>query len=100
MLFRSMFLSSAILAVLSTTASAQSLGVAACDEFIVKFEACAKKQPEAQTAQLNQAITQMRTGWKALADNPQTKPALEQACKQVTEAMKPQLNAAPYSCGF
>jgi hypothetical protein len=100
MLSRSIILSAAVVIGLSTAARAQSLGVPACDEFIVKFEACAKKQPEAQTAQLNQAITQMRTGWKALADNPQTKPALEQACKQVTEAMKPQLNAAPYSCGF
>jgi hypothetical protein len=99
-MFRSIILSAAIVAGLSTSASAQSLGVPACDEFIVKFETCVKKQPEAQSAALNQAVTQMRTSWKTLADNPQTKPALEQACKQVTEAMKPQLNAAPYSCGF
>jgi uncharacterized protein YecT (DUF1311 family) len=99
-MFRSIILSAAIVACLSIAASAQSLGVPACDEFIVKFETCVKKQPEAQSAALNQAVTQMRTSWKSLADNPQTKPALEQACKQVTEAMKPQLNAAPYSCGF
>ncbi|MGL4634510.1 MAG: hypothetical protein ACRCWF_00875 [Beijerinckiaceae bacterium] len=77
-----------------------AVGIPVCDAFLTKYDACMKNQPAAQKAQFDQMMTQMRTSWKQMAANPQSKPALETACKQITDQMKTQLNAAPYNCGF
>jgi hypothetical protein len=76
------------------------VGIEACDTFIEKYDACMKDKVGAQRAQFDQMITQLRTSWKQMADNPQTKPSLEQSCKQTTKSIKQSLNAAPYNCGF
>ena len=76
------------------------VGVEACDTFLDKYQTCVKNQAGDQRAQLDQMITQLRTQWKQMASDPQTKPSLEAACKQSIEAVKPSLNAAPYNCGF
>jgi hypothetical protein len=83
--------------------SQDAVGVPACDTFLTKFDACMKAQPgiqNAQKAQFDQMIQQMRTSWKQMAANPQAKPALETSCQQMTEQMKVTLNAAPYNCGL
>ena len=76
------------------------VGVEACDTFLDKYQTCVKDQAGDQRAQLDQMITQLRTQWKQMASDPQTKPSLETACKQSIEAVKPSLNAAPYNRGF
>jgi len=76
------------------------VGVEACDTFLDKYQTCVKDKAGDQRAQLEQMITQLRTQWKQMAADPQTKPSLETACKQSIEAVKPSLNAAPYNCGF
>ena len=76
------------------------VGVEVCDIFLDKYQTCVKEQAGDQRAQLDQMITQLRTQWKQMASDSQTKPALETACKQSIEAVKPSLNAAPYNCGF
>ena len=63
-------------------ARAQELGVPACDAFLTKYEACMARQGAAAQAQYSQMIAQWRSAWKTLADNPQTKPTLENICKQ------------------
>jgi hypothetical protein len=69
----------------STAASSGDVGVAECDEYIKKYEACAGKVPEAARAAYNNALAQTRASWKKLADNPQTRASLAAACKQATE---------------
>jgi hypothetical protein len=76
------------------------VGIEVCDTFLDKYQTCVKDKAGDQRAQLEQMITQLRTQWKQMASDPQTKPSLEAACKQSIEAVKPSLNAAPYNCGF
>jgi hypothetical protein len=76
------------------------VGIEVCDTFLDKYQTCVKDKAGDQRAQLEQMITQLRTLWKQMASDPQTKPSLEAACKQSIEAVKPSLNAAPYNCGF
>ena len=76
------------------------VGVELCDTFLDKYETCVKDKAGDQRAQLEQMIGQLRTTWKQMAADPQTKPSLEAACKQSIESVKPSLNAAPYNCGF
>lgn len=77
------------------------VGIEVCDVFLDKYQACVKdKTAGDQRAQLEQMIGQLRTQWKQLAADPQTKPSLEAACKQTIDSVKPTLNAAPYNCGF
>jgi hypothetical protein len=82
-----------------TAASAQTTGVAACDDFLKKYEACVTgKVPAAQRATFQTQLDQTRKTWTELAKNPQTKSALEGSCKQTIEQMKSAMQA--YGCSF
>jgi len=83
----------------STTASANKIGVPECDEYIAAYDACVSgKVPEVARAQYKTALDQLRTSWKKLADNPQTKPSLAVACKQATEQARTAMKT--YNCTF
>ena len=95
------FLALAALCCAPSLAIAQEkVGVESCDVFLAKYEACMKDKVGGQKAQLDQAITQLRTSWKQVASNPQTKSMLDQTCKQTSDSMKASLNAPPHNCGF
>ena len=82
-----------------TTASAQSTGIAACDEFLTKYDACVgSKVPEAQRATFKMQIDQTRKAWVDMAKNPSTKATMESTCKQTLDATKASLTA--YGCSF
>ena len=55
------------------------VGVEACDTFLDKYQTCVKDKAGDQRAQLEQMIGQLRTTWKQMAADPQTKPSLEAA---------------------
>ena len=76
------------------------VGIEVCDSFLDKYEACVKDQAGDQRAQFDQMIKQLRSTWKQMASDAQTKPSLEQACKLTVESVKSSLNAPPYNCGF
>lgn len=84
----------------STTASAgDKIGVAECDDFIAKYEACVSgKVPEMARAQYQSAVKQWKESWKKLADNPQTKGTLAAACKQAREQQEAALKS--FGCTF
>ena len=83
----------------STTASADKIGVPECDEYIAAYDACVSgKVPEVARPQYKAAFDQLRTSWKKLADNPQTKPSLAAACKQATEQARTAMKT--YNCTF
>ncbi len=81
------------------TASADSIGVAECDEFIKKYEACVSSNvPEAARASYQTGIDTWRKSWKDLASNPQTKSTLADICKRSLEDTKKSMTA--FSCAW
>ena len=77
-----------------TTASGDKIGVAECDDFIQKYEACVSgKVPAAQQAAYKSSIETWRKSWKDLAANPQTKPSLTQVCKTQLDQAKTSLSS-------
>jgi hypothetical protein len=82
-----------------TAAHAQSTGIASCDDFLTKYDACvSSKVPEAQRAMYKTQIDQTRKTWVDLAKNPAAKASMESTCKQTLDATKASLTA--YGCAF
>ncbi len=83
----------------TTTSTGEKIGVAECDEYLDKYEACVSgKVPAAQRAQYESSLAQVRKSWRDLAANPQTKASLASACKMATEQAKQSMGA--YGCNF
>lgn len=79
--------------------AADAVGIPACDDFLVKYEACISgKIPAAKQPMFKSSVDQMRTGWASAAKTPQAKPALEAACMQSSEQAK--ASTAAYGCVF
>jgi hypothetical protein len=77
-----------------TTGHAQSTGIAPCDDFLIKYDACVvSKVPEAQRAMYKTQIDQTRKVWVDMAKNPSTKATMEATCKQTLDATKASLSA-------
>ena len=81
------------------TDSADSVGVAECDEYIKKYEACltkiAKDAPQAQPG-MKTAFESQRKAFKDAAANPQAKATLASSCKQAIDSAKQ--STSPYKC--
>lgn len=89
-------------AVVATPSQAQEkVGIPICDEFLAKYEVCAKeKMPAAQRAPVVDSINQMRTSWKqVLTSSPASRGDLESTCRQTLESMKASMTGA-YGCTF
>jgi hypothetical protein len=73
----------------TTASTGDKIGVAECDEYIAKYEACLNgKVPEAARAAYKTSFETMRTTWKKAAETPQGKAALAQGCKTALEQAK------------
>jgi hypothetical protein len=84
---------------LSTGLSAQTTGIAACDDFLTKYEACvATKVPDAQRTMFQGQFDQMRKAWSDGAKNPGARASLEGACKQSAEQVK--MSMSGFGCAF
>ncbi|MFL6283207.1 MAG: hypothetical protein ACJ74Q_08720 [Pyrinomonadaceae bacterium] len=82
-----------------TTASGDKVGVAECDEYIQKVEACVSgKVPEAARATYKSSLDTMRTTWKKAAETPQGKAALAQGCKTALEQAKTSMSS--FGCSW
>src|SRR6266576_3225857 len=65
-----------------TSAHAQSTGIAACDEFLTKYDSCVvSKIPAEQRAMYKTQLDQTRKAWLDLSKNPSTKGTMEATCK-------------------
>jgi hypothetical protein len=84
----------------TVTISGEPIGVTECDSFLNAYETCisSTKVPETNRAQFRGIMTTWRTDWKKLAENPQTRPGLVNACKQQLELARVQMKA--YGCTF
>jgi len=76
-----------------------SVGVAECDEYIKKYEACltkiAAKNPQVE-GPMKTAFEAQRNGFKTAASTPQGKATLATACKQAIDTAKASTSA--YAC--
>jgi len=81
------------------TSGGDKIGVAGCDDYIEKYEACVMgKVPEAARMTMQSSIEQMRQSWKQVAANPQAKAALAGGCNQARAASKQAMSA--YACDW
>ena len=85
----------------TTASTAPNTGVAECDEYIRKYEACltkiAAKAPQVEKT-MKDAFDAQRKGFQTAASNPQTKSTLSSTCKQAMETAKASTSA--YSCDW
>lgn len=83
----------------TTTAAAGAIGVAECDEYINKYEACVKgKVPENMRATVQTSLDASRRAWRDAAANPTTKASLPQLCKTAMDTARASMKA--YGCDF
>jgi hypothetical protein len=89
----------ALLVSITAAAHAQSTGIAACDDFLAKYDSCvASKLPEAQRAMYKSQLDQTRKMWLDMSKNPATKSTMEATCKQTMDAIKTSLQV--FGCSF
>ena len=82
-----------------TTAAGDKIGVAECDEFIQKYEACVNsKVPETARSMVKANLDSMRTAWKKAAETPAGKAGLAQGCKQALDNAKTSMGS--YGCSW
>ena len=83
----------------TVAAAGDKIGVAECDDYLAKVDACVSgKVPEAARAQFRAGIDQTRASWRTLAANPQTRGSLAAACKTAAEQAAATYKA--YGCTF
>ena len=83
----------------STTTTAAAIGVAECDEYINKYEACVKsKVPENMRATVQTSLDASRKAWRDAAANPTTKASLPGLCKTAMDTARTSMKA--YGCDF
>ncbi len=81
----------------AVAAAGGDIGVAECDEYIKKYEACvSSKVPAAAQANMRQAFDSARATWKAAAANPQTRAGLAVGCKSALDTARTSMQA--YGC--
>ena len=79
----------------ATTTAA--IGVAECDDFLTKYEAClADKVPASARTALQQSLDATRAGWKQAVATPGGAEALKSACTQMRDTSRASLQA--YGC--
>jgi hypothetical protein len=77
-----------------TAVQAQSTGIAVCDDFLTKYDACVvTKIPEAQRAMYKTQLDTTRKAWLDMSKNPTTKATMEATCKQTMDATKTSMTA-------
>ena len=83
----------------AATASSDKIGVEECDKFLTEYDTCiSSKVPEAGRAQYKNLLSQWRTSWKKLADNPQTRGTLANICKTQLESARTSMKS--FNCTF
>jgi hypothetical protein len=83
----------------TVSTSGDKVGVAECDDFLAKYEACVSgKVPAAAQAAFKTSLETWRNSWKELAKTAQGKAGLAQACKAASDQAKSSLNS--YGCSW
>lgn len=100
--FSKTFRLSAALAVamgIGTARAQEPIGIPECDRFITSYETCVTtKVPATHRVTFAQQVHQLRTTWRALAQDPQARAQLEQICRTQGDQMRRGLE--PFGCQF
>ena len=81
----------------AATANAEGVGVADCDDYLARYEAClAGKVPDSVKPTLQQSLAQTRAAWKAAAATAAGRQELAAACQQARDASRRMLQQ--YGC--
>jgi hypothetical protein len=78
------------------TSSSGEIGIAACDEYIEKSQACfnsSDQVSEEQKEAVEQAFDATVDGWKAMAENSDQKASLETACQSALDSIEQSMGA-------
>lgn len=77
----------------------EEIGIPECDRFITSYEVCVTtKVPATHRVSFSQQVAQLRTTWRSLAQDPQTRLQLEAICRTQGEQMRRGLE--PFGCAF
>ncbi|KAF0137347.1 MAG: hypothetical protein FD152_522 [Xanthobacteraceae bacterium] len=77
----------------------EDIGIPECDRFINSYEVCVTtKVPATHRVTFAQQVAQLRTTWRSLAQDPQTRQQLEAICRTQGEQMRRGLE--PFGCAF
>jgi hypothetical protein len=77
----------------------EEIGIPECDRFITSYEVCVTtKVPATHRITFSQQVAQLRTTWRSLAQDPQTRQQLEAICRTQGEQMRRGLE--PFGCAF
>lgn len=77
----------------------EPIGIPECDRFITSYETCVTtKVPATHRVTFSQQVHQLRTTWRALAQDPQARAQLEQICRIQGDQMRRGLE--PFGCQF
>lgn len=79
-------------------AAGEAIGVAECDAYVTKYQACLDKVPADQKPTLQKTFEDQKTAWKTAATTPEGKTGLAQACTAAIESAKTATSA--YGCAF
>jgi hypothetical protein len=78
----------------ATVAAGEKIGVEECDAFLTAYENCvSSKIPATARAQYQTSINTLRSSWKKLAENPQTRATLAATCKTQHDQVRTQLKS-------
>ncbi|MDP2801879.1 MAG: hypothetical protein Q8O26_08360 [Phreatobacter sp.] len=77
----------------------EDIGIPECDRFITSYEICVTTRvPATHRVTFAQQVAQLRTTWRSLAQDPQTRQQLELICRTQGEQMRRGLE--PFGCAF
>ena len=83
----------------ATVSSGEKIGIAECDSFIAAYETCVNSQvEESARPNVRASVATMRANWKKMADDPQTRGALTEACKRQRETTMAAMQR--YNCAW
>jgi hypothetical protein len=83
----------------TTTAPADSVGVAECDGYLAAYESCLKdKVPAAARDALKSSFESTRASWRQAASTPEGRAGLATACKTARDTARQAMSA--YGCQF
>lgn len=72
---------------LGSTVTPAPVGVAECDEYLVKFSRCiTENAPEAARAQMREAMRSSAEAWREIAADPTARAALTEGCRAALDA--------------
>jgi hypothetical protein len=70
-------------------APAESTGVAECDDYAARYEACLERRGADEREEAEQSFAAQRSALKLNAGTPEDQRALAEQCKAALEAIKP-----------